>query len=64
MPYHLGDYSRVTGNPELIGRDSQFLYFAESPEFKVDRQKIAPDDCASPDFLPQNKAADRITARR
>jgi hypothetical protein len=25
------DWERMTGKPELIGRDSQFLYFAESP---------------------------------
>ncbi len=68
------DSGRMTGNPELIGRDSQFLYFAESPiawinrepnpriascgkrlNSKVDRQKIAPDDCATRHFAPQKQ---------
>ena len=29
---------RMTGKPELIGRDSQFLYFAESPIAWINRE--------------------------
>jgi hypothetical protein len=32
------DSGRVTGKPELICRDSQFLYFAESPIAWINRE--------------------------